>query len=224
MKQHIDIWNNFCKTNNIVAQSVPLFAHINNKVITKEIGLKKKRLILSRSMMMNNLIITETKKLITDWEENKDKLDGLIYMMFIKENNKVIPLYIGKTETIGKGDRNLSVNIKNLHSDSSKFARWGDGYSYHIGDLSAVVLPNHDEKKINKKYTDWAKMIFRNYPSTAPELKKEVYFWATAWSKENIGIWNDFGETRLTFLEYLMIGVASSAFPELLNREGQNRR
>ena len=39
-----------------------------------------------------------------------------------------------------------------------------------------------------------------------------------------VGIWEDFGPTRLTFLEYLLIGVASAVFPEtLLNREGQSR-
>ncbi|QOP42542.1 hypothetical protein FJR45_00650 [Sulfurimonas sediminis] len=173
---------------------------------------------------MEKLIQNETDKLISDWKNRKDNLDGLIYLMFTKENDKVIPLYIGKTETIGKGDRNLSVNIKNLHTDFSKFARWGDGYSYHIGDLSAVVLTDHQENKINKKYTDWATSLFQKFPTNSPKLKQEVYFWTKAWGKDDIGIWNDFGKTRLTFLEYLMIGVASSVFPKaLLNREGQNR-
>jgi hypothetical protein len=224
MKEHIEIWNNFCTSMNIIDNCVPLFEHINNTVNIKTIGLKTERSMLCRSSMMEKLIQNETDKLILDWEEDKDNLDGLIYMMFIKEGDKVLPLYIGKTETIGKGDRNLSVNIKNLHGDSSKFARWGDGYSYHIGDLSAVVLTGHNENKINKKYTDWANILFVDFPSVAPKLKQEVYFWTTAWSKSNIGIWKEFGQTRLTFLEYLMIGVASSAFPDLLlNREGQNR-
>jgi hypothetical protein len=145
-------------------------------------------------------------------------------MMVKKVGDDVVPFYIGKTETIRKGDRNLSVNIKNLHTDRSKFARWGDGYAYHIGDLSAVVLPGHDPGKINKKYKDWAESLFLKYPTETPELKDEVFFWAKAWKKEEVGIWPDFGATRLTFLEYLLIGVASSAFPDdLLNREGQNR-
>ncbi len=224
MNNHIDIWNNFCTTEHIIENSVPLFEHINNLVKIKKIGQKSKRSILCRSLNMENLIQTEVDKLVLDWNRKEDTLDGLIYMMFFIDNNKVKPLYIGKTETIGKGDRNLSVNIKNLHKNFSKFARWGDNYAYHIGDLSAVVLTDHQENKLNKKYRDWANSLFFDFPSTTPRLKQEVYFWTKAWSKDNIGIWKDFGKTRLTFLEYLMIGVASSVFPNLLlNREGQNR-
>jgi len=205
-------------------QHVPLFKHKNFIVDVKKIGQRVKRSILCRSELMEQLIQNETDKLVEDWRKKEDKLDGLIYMMYIKENNEVYPLYIGKTETIGKGNRNLSVNIKNLHTDFSKFARWGDGYSYHLGDLSAVTLTDHQKNKINKKYIDWANFLFKTYPTISPELKKEIYFWTKAWAKDDIGIWNDFGRTRLTFLEYLMIGVASSVFPKLLlNREGQNR-
>ncbi len=224
MNNHNQIWDTFCSQENIFETSVPLFKHVDHLVDIKMIGQKTKRSILCRSMQMEKFIQNETDKLIKDWTDEKDMLDGLIYMMFIKDNNKVHPLYIGKTETIGKGNRNLSVNIKNLHSDFSKFARWGDGYSYHIGDLSAVTLTDHQENKINKKYTDWANSLFEIFPTSTPKLKQEVYFWTKAWGKNDIGIWNDFGKTRLTFLEYLMIGVASSAFPKLLlNREGQNR-
>jgi hypothetical protein len=220
LKEHIELWDEFCESQNIIENSVVLFKHTNFIIDIKRVGLQSKRFILSRSAMMEEFVEAETDKLVIDWQENKHNLDGLIYMMFTKENDKVIPLYIGKTETIGKGDGNLSVNIKNLHSDKSKFARWGDGYSYHIGDLSAVALHGHDEKKRNKKYMDWADALFVDFPSKTPKLKKEVYFWTMAWNKNIQGIWKEFGQTRLTFLEYLMIGVASSAFPELLNREG----
>ena len=71
----------------------------------------------------------------------------MLYMMGWKEVGKFVPLYIGKTETIGKGLGNLSANITNLHKDKSKFARWGDNYQYHIGDLSACVLDGHEESK-----------------------------------------------------------------------------
>ena len=224
MNNHKNIWDAFCKQENIIQNSVPLFKHKNFIVDVKKIGQRVKRSILCRSELMEQLIQNETDKLVEDWRKKEDKLDGLIYMMYIKENNEVYPLYIGKTETIGKGNRNLSVNIKNLHTDFSKFARWGDGYSYHLGDLSAVTLTDHQKNKINKKYIDWANFLFKTYPTISPELKKEIYFWTKAWAKDDIGIWNDFGRTRLTFLEYLMIGVASSVFPKLLlNREGQNR-
>ena len=144
--------------------------------------------------------------------------------MFYKDSDRVTPLYIGKTESIGKGNRNLSANIKKLQSDKSKFARWGDNYAYHIGDLSAVVLPDHDKLKHTKKYSDWANRLFVSVPDQQPRLKKDVHFWAKAWNGSDVGIWKEYGATKLTFLEYLLIGVASSAFPDvLLNVEGQNR-
>ncbi len=144
--------------------------------------------------------------------------------MFLKSSDKIIPLYIGKAETIGIGNRNLSANIKGLNRDRSKFARWGDNYAYHIGDLSAVILPDHQPGKVNKKYMDWANAIFDDFPSPKPKLKQKVFFWSTVWSKSTVGMWERFGATRLTFQEYLMIGVASACYPDiLLNREGQNR-
>ena len=71
--------------------------------------------------------------------------------MYRKDGSIVVPLYIGKTETIGKSN-NLSANIENLHRDKSKFARWGDNYAYHIGDLSAATLPGHPIEKMTNKY------------------------------------------------------------------------
>ena len=45
-----------------------------------------------------------------------------------------------------------------------------------------------------------------------------------AWARGAIGIWPEFAPTRLSFVENLMIGVASAAFPDtLLNREGHSR-
>lgn len=225
MNKHRQIWDDFCERMQICGSGVPLFKHAKDlSVETKIIGVKSQRPILCRSPQMEQMVRSETDKLVKDWKNEKYEFDGLIYMMFLRDLDKVLPLYIGKAETIGKGDRNLSANIKNLSRDLSKFSRWGDNYAYHIGDLSAVVLPGHDIKKVNKKYIDWAKAIFVEFPSVSPKLKKEVCFWTTAWEKNNVGIWKDFGPTRLTFLEYLMIGVASSVFPQLLlNREGQNR-
>ena len=89
------------------------------------------------------------------------------------DGNHFVPLYIGKTETFGKGDRNLSANVRNLKSDRSKFARWGDNYAYHIGDLSSCVLPDHSETKRTAKYQAWADTLF--VPGTL-RLKRPVYF------------------------------------------------
>ncbi len=173
---------------------------------------------------MEGLIIREANLLVHDWRAGRHEFDGLIYVMFVLESGSVIPLYIGKAESLGKGDRNLSANLKNLDTDTSKFARWGDGYAYHIGDLSAVAIPGHPVEKQSRKYAAWAAALFADSPAARPLLRQPVFFWAKAWRGSDAGIWPEFGPTRLTFLEYLMIGVASSVFPDaLLNREGHNR-
>ena len=225
MPRHKDFWDRFCTRMQIYESGVPLFSYDENLVVpTKVIGVKAKRLVLCRNPKMDRMILSETDKLILDWKLHTDLLDGLIYVMFLKESGSVLPLYIGKAETIGKGERNLSANITNLHLDKTKFARWGDNYAYHIGDLSAAVLPGHRGGRSTEKYRNWATVLFEEFPTEKPKLKQQTFFWATAWRKDNVGIWEGFGSTRLTFLEYLMIGVASSAFPGmLLNREGQNR-
>ena len=193
-------------------------------VMTKQIGRSDPRSIICRSPEMEALIRSECTKLIEDWKQKSFVYDGLIYMMLAEEPEGVIPLYIGKAETLGKGNGNLSANIKNIDTNTRNFARWGDNYAYHIGDLSAVSVPGHDSKKANPKYRDWAETLFKKYPDENPELKSQVYFWAKAWAGKETGPWVDFGPTRLTFLEYLLIGLASSAFGDrLLNREGRNR-
>ena len=225
MHHHGLIWDAFCTRMRVCESGVPLFQHAGDRVLaTKVIGVRAQRPVLCRSSQMAHMIRSETDKLIADWKTERDDFDGLIYVMFVKEAGKVIPLYIGKTETIGKGYRNLSANVKNLHRDCSKFARWGDNYAYHIGDLSAAILPGHDPLKVRRKYIRWATSLVVTFPMPKPVLKQEVYFWTIAWRNTTVGIWQDFGPTRLTFLEYLMIGVASSVFPEVLrNSEGQNR-
>ena len=223
------LWTEFCAKHEIASTAVPLFDCDGAlRVSIKTVGRALQRPVLRRSSEMEKLVISQTDLLVQDWEQQSFAYDGLIYMMFRKEKNVagknvVVPLYIGKTETIGRrGD--LSANIRNLARDKSKFARWGDNYAYHIGDLSAVVLPGHAPQKQTDKYKSWAEALFRESPAAAPRLRKPVYFWTTAWKPTSVGIWEEFGETRLTFLEYLLIGVASAAFPDSqLNREGQNR-
>jgi len=222
--KHQKIWDEFCTQNNVAKQGVPLFEVTHSlEVATHQIGKTNKRQVLSRSADMELLVIKQVELLIADKESANNIYDGLIYLMFYIEEGDVKPLYIGKTESQGRKN-NISANIKNIKNNKSNFARWGDNYQYHIGDLSAVVIPDHPLKESKLKYLDWANILFQEFPSFKPKLNKPVYFWCKAWDKSSIGIWHDFGETRLTFLEYLLIGVASSAFPTLLlNREGQSR-
>ena len=69
-------------------------------VKTKQIGKTKLRNILCRSPEMDNLIRVECAKLIDDWKQKAFEYDGLIYMMLKEETEGVVPLYIGKAETL----------------------------------------------------------------------------------------------------------------------------
>lgn len=220
-----ELWDQWCKEQKIAEQGVPLFECDDQLIVqTKTIGLKSKRPVLCRHQDMEDLIVKQVALLTTDWEDGIHEFDGLIYVMFARTDSSVIPLYIGKAETFGKGERNLSVNLRSVHADRSKFARWGDNYQYHVGDLSAAVLEGHAAEKVSPKYQKWGKALFEDFEQRSLKLRQPVYFWAKAWRQTDRSIWSEMNPTRLTFLEYLLIGVASAAFPNtLLNNEGHNR-
>jgi hypothetical protein len=218
-----ELWETFVKNHRILNFPVPLFKCHDLIVETIERGIEKKS-FLKRSPEMEYLLISEVNKVINDFNQNSEIYDGLIYMMYKIRDNKVIPLYIGKSEKYGKKDKNLSVNIKNIEKNNDKFCRWGYNYAYHTGDLSAVTCLGHNQEKINKKYHKWAASLFQNFPSEQPRLKEMVYFWIKAWDKNDFNILKEYGPIKVTFLEYLLIGIASELFPrELLNDEGVNR-
>jgi hypothetical protein len=230
MKTATQIWDNFCTVHRIAIDSVPLFQSDEfGFVETREIGEKKKRRVLTRHGDMEKLTLRETDILIKDWSQGMHQYDGLIYIMHRRgDDGCVVPLYIGKAETFGLRGKNLSANICDLRNRKDKFARWGDNYAYHIGNLSAAALANHvaiqTVVKRNPKYIVWASKIFKTAPTERPQLVSDLYFWAKAWKSTDVGIWPDLSPTRLAFLEYLLIGVASIAFSgSLLNREGRNR-
>lgn len=210
----------------MVGKAVALFEHDEGmRVQTRTVGKTRRRPVLRRSAAMEALVVEAGSVLTEDWKSGALLYDGLVYVMFLKDEAGVpVPLYIGKAETFGKGESNLSANITNLDREQTKFVRWGDAYYYHVGDLSAVSLPGHPPGKQSRKYRRWAEALFRRVPSKNPVLRTEVYFWCMCWPKSEIGIWEELGPTRLAFQEYLMIGVASAAFPGIvLNQEGQNR-
>jgi hypothetical protein len=216
------VWRKFCLRFRIEDECVPLFAADQDGVVsTRMVGRgESARPVLMRSPEMESLVLRETATLVDDWQTASHRHDGLIYCVGWLHTRSFVPLYIGKAETFGKRDRNLSANIKGLRTDRSKFARWGDNYAYHVGDLSACVLPGHRDEKRAAKYQAWAQTLFSNAPSPAPRLREPVYFWAKAWDRSQVGVWEELGPTPLAFLEYLLIGVAGLVSPSLLNREG----
>ncbi|MDS0221039.1 hypothetical protein NDI54_06725 [Haloarcula sp. S1AR25-5A] len=176
---------------------------------------KDDRRILKRSEEMEALVREEGRKVINDWSTSDDTYDGLIYLMYWLEGDDVVPLYVGKAGKYGRDGEALSANLKGLRGRSTgKFARWGDGHAYHIGDLSAIIF-DHDKNQ-KQKYQKWANQLFNENR----ELHRPTYFWAKAWQKDDVGLYHDF-EVPLEQLEYQIIGLISDLYPEtLLNDEG----
>tara|TARA_B100001564_G_C20666209_1_gene683926 strand:- start:222 stop:1010 length:789 start_codon:yes stop_codon:yes gene_type:complete len=244
------LWSDFKDRNEILQNCVGLLGN-GSSYETMKIG-KNQREVFKRSNNMENMLLRERDKVEEDYFNGANKYDGILYMIFTEGNvhrnrdsisSQVKPLYIGKAEKFGRGKvdkfgrkrNNLSYNIK---SDAA-FVRWGYGYEYHMGDLSAAILPGHNPKYIKKKYINWAKNMFATDRNNGefkldeyglPRLIQPVYFWCTAWQSPSDdlpsrSIWQDIGKTRLAFEEYLLIGIASELFPKtLLNTEGHNRQ
>ena len=168
----------FCIAQRVAANSVSLFKiEPSGKVAVRLTGIQKKRPLLQGSSQMESAVIREVGKLRIDWNAGTHLYDGLIYVMFwLDRGQEVVPLYIGKAETAGRNDGVFSANLNNLERDRGKFARWGDGYAYHIGDLSACVLPGHKPEKTTAKYQSWASRLFEEVPAEAPCLKRDVRF------------------------------------------------
>lgn len=220
-KTKLAFWDDFCREHRVLEKAVPLFALSNSVVSVRNVG-KNSRPVLRRSPEMEALVISETKKVLLDYETAAGEYEGLIYMMLWRGGRRVIPLYIGKSEKYGRKSGNLSANIARIEKNNHKFCRWGDNYRYHVGDLSAVVCPGHPKQ--DKKYLKWAERLFASWDGPGPKLRRETLFWMEAWRRGGSGPWKEYGETSLTFLEYQLIGVASDLFADvLLNEEGVNR-
>ena len=218
----IELWESFARAHKIAEQSVPLF-EINGGCVTVIPYGRDGRLVLKRSNQMEALMRDLGNQLINEHQDSKVIHDGILYLMLSRRDGNIEPLYIGKAETFGKGDGNLSANISDLKKGHGKFGRWGYNYQYHLGDLSAVTCDGHPKNKSNPKYEAWRdKMFTLQHGEVLP--KTDVLFWATLWDSNCQSIWHQYGSTKLAFEEYLVIGVASDVFPHsLLNREGRTR-
>ncbi len=68
---------------------------------------------------MENLIGAVSTTLEEDWIKGANQYDGMLYVILTKEKGSVVPLYIGKAETLGKrGD--FSANIKGVLKNTNR--------------------------------------------------------------------------------------------------------
>ena len=185
-------------------------------------GRQRRRPVLRRSDAMDARLREAVETVVDDHEARGGEYDGLVYLMYGMENGAVIPYYIGKTGTFRRADDGLSANLDSVSETGGKFARWGYGDAYHVGELSAAVLTecdgvdatNHGDP--TEKYRRWATRLFQ--PGTR-RLRRPVYVWIRAWDRSE-GPYPD-TYPYLAELEYQLVGIAYELFPEtLLNTEG----
>ncbi len=182
------------------------------------------RLVLKRSDGMESLMRGLGKQLIRQYDAGQVRNDGILYMMHWCIDDEIIPLYIGKAETFGRKEGSLSENIKDLDKGNGKFGRWGYGYAYHLGDLSAATLSGHEGSKVTLKYERWRDRLFDPVEKNVVRPRDPVYFFATLWGDKQKSVWSQVSPTTLAFEEYLLIGLASREYGKyLLNQEGRYR-
>lgn len=183
---------------------------LNVKTIIKSSKNGDACLLCRHPTMESDMIDVIEKGLVTEnWV-------GIVYIMGVREFPNFVPLYIGKAER--KGVKNsISVNIKNIRGNKSKFARWGDGLDYHVGDLSHAMFGFEAYRKSTKKYTKWAETLFVH--KNKPTLKEKVYFYIAPWYENSRGLSSLI--SSLPAVEKEIIAIASVQFKnQLLNVDG----
>lgn len=151
----------------------PLFQTTEELVVQTRVRGAGKRL-LCRSPEMEQAIVDTVAAGLGDpsWR-------GLIYVMAWGTRDKLRPLYIGKAGRYGKTPGQLSANLAKLATDRSKFARWGDGNAYHIGDLSQALFGWRAYKPAGQKYERWAEMLFSD--RERPLLREPTCLMVVPW-------------------------------------------
>jgi hypothetical protein len=152
---------------------VDLFAvDADGVVSTKERGTPPRR-ILCRSRQMEQTIIE-----IVETGLSQPDFEGLLYVMGFGSSENFRPAYVGKAERKGV-KRPLSANLVNLSFDQGKFARWGDGLDYHIGDLSHALFEWPARRTPRNKYRRWADALFAR--ADPPQLREPVKLYLLPW-------------------------------------------
>lgn len=194
------------------ARYVPLFDTYPDLVIrTHERGSGKR--LLRRSAEMERAIIELVEDGLTQpsWR-------GLLYVMAWGSRERLRPLYIGKAARFGKKPGKLSANLANLAADRGKFARWGDGNAYHVGDLSQAVFRWRSYKEPGQKYERWAEMLLAS--RDPPRLREPTYLLIVPWHDGQRGCQG--APCTLEEAEDLAIDLAIEEFEDVvLNVQGE---
>ncbi|WP_318571209.1 hypothetical protein [Salinigranum marinum] len=206
--------------------SVPLFETNSDLVVqTERFGTgSHERDVLKRSGEVEQLVIDEAEKVESDFHERGRRYEGVIYVMYwIDSNADVTPLYIGKSGKFESNGYKLNPNLKSVRDRKSRFARWGYGTAFHLGELSQIYFNSSWESYGSVTNTSKGRWIRTLFEPKSRRLNQEVYLWMKAWEVGGVGPYTP-GTGASPFLEELelqLIALTWELFPEiLLNTDG----
>ena len=207
-------WDEICSEMNFSKEAVPLFETTPEQgVKTMLYGKKHPRKVLQRSAAMEAQLNHIKGSIEQDYQSQANQIEGLLYLMFWQCDSKIVPLYIGKAEKVGKTADKLSDTI----TQASEFMRWGYDHDSHLGDLSAWVCA-HAEKHKRPNYLRWAQCLFLDFPAEQPQLRYPTWFWAEIYPAP--GLKGSLG--TLKEAERSWIAAAAAFSPEtLVNVQGR---
>ncbi|WP_189011201.1 hypothetical protein [Deinococcus malanensis] len=147
----------------------------------------------------------------------QEQWTGLVYLMGFGPQHDFSPLYVGKAERRGKIHA-VSKNIANIRRNPDKFARWGYGLDYHLGDLSHAMFGFSAYRGPTGKYRRWAQTLFA--VTDPPTLHRPVSMLLLPWFEGSRGPSGFQGSVASAEKE--VIALASALHSEwLLNVDGR---
>jgi len=224
---------------------IPLFKTNNDQNIVDTFNTRSGKRILKKDPLMMQRI-TNSVKIVKNSYDFYSKLessrinnnlnpppftDGLIYCIYVLKSDikslpeyseidfksNYIPIYIGKTEALGRNG-GYSANLKGVDfgKNHQYFARWGNDDARHIGGLSLRFfrVPNAYP---STDYEAWISIIFdaNDRDRKIPKLRIPVYFQMKPWYPFNISISSNIG-IFTPELETLLIAICRNIFPTVL--------
>lgn len=228
MEQRRSVWKQWIG-DRLSESYIPLFETDDDRFVqTTRFGRgKHERDVVKRNSEIGQRIIDQATLLEEDISTRSGQYEGLIYMMYWIENEEIKPLYIGKTSKFNSTGYELNPNIESLETRDNRFARWGYGKDWHLGDLSNALFNSTWLSEGNFAGTlsgkqRWVDRLFE--PGTL-KLRSQTYLWIDTWSVDEDGPFSSYTGTHPTLaeLEYQLIGLADGLYGDiLLNQEGTN--
>ena len=224
---------------------LPLFETDDSNTLVNTFNTKSgKRILKKHPQMIQRItnsvqIVKQSYDHYSQFKQNINQItsdsplftDGLIYCIYtlksdiqnlpefsdIQFKSNFIPIYIGKTETLGRNG-GYSANLKGVASggNPSYFARLGNDDARHLGGLSLRFfrIPNAYP---STNYESWISIIFdpKERDNSIPKLRLPVYFQMKPWFPFNISFAKKDG-LFTPELETFLIALCRNLFPRIL--------